>query len=166
VVGAVVEAVLAERFMEGRTDAGGAFQMAGMLPASRVRIWIGGKHDPFVAERIDVGIPGEGQVADAGVIRLLRGDELASRLDGWVGLFVARRGGRVLASAVSPWLPADRAGIQVGDVLVSIDGRDIAGFGPRAVAFLLRGPPKSSVALVVDAHDGGRRKLTLERVVR
>src|SRR5262249_17596274 len=88
VSGAVVEAVLAEKFMEGRTDASGAFQMAGMLPGTRVRIWVGGKHDPFVAERIDVGVPGEGQVADAGIIRLVRGDELASRLDGWVGLFV------------------------------------------------------------------------------
>jgi hypothetical protein len=166
VSGAVVEAVLAERFIEGRTDAGGTFQMAGMLPGTRVRIWVGGKHDPFVAERIDVGVPSEGQVADAGVIRLVRGDELASRLDGWVGLFVARRGGRVQVSAVSPWLPADRAGVQVGDWLVSIDGRDVAGLGPRAVAFLLRGPPLSSVALVVDGHDGTRRKLSLERVVR
>jgi hypothetical protein len=166
VSGAAVEAVLSERFMEGRTDASGTFQMAGMLPGTRVRIWVGGKHDPFVAERIDVGVPAEGQVADTGVIRLVRGDELASRLDGWVGLFVARRGNRVQVSAVSPWLPADRAGVQVGDWLVSIDGREVAGLGPRAVAFLLRGPPKSSVALVVDDHDGTRRKLSLERVVR
>jgi S1-C subfamily serine protease len=152
--------------MEGRTDGNGAFQMAGMAPATRVRVWIGGKHDPFVAERIDVGIPGEGQVADAGVVRLLRGDELAGRLDGWVGLFVARRGSRVIVSAVSPWLPADLAGIIVGDVLVSIDGREVGGFGPRAVAFLMRGPPKTSAALVIEAHDGTRRKLILERVLR
>ena len=32
---------------------------------------------PFVAERIDVAIPGEGQVADTGIVRLLRGDEMA-----------------------------------------------------------------------------------------
>ena len=50
--------------------------------------------------QFDIAIPGEGQKVDTGLVRLLPGDEMAPRLEGWVGLFVARRGGRVTVSAV------------------------------------------------------------------
>jgi hypothetical protein len=164
--GVVVEARLAGRYMEGSTDPIGTFRMAGMLPGTRVVVWIGGKRDPYIAERVEVAIPAVGPLAEAGVVRLLRGDELAERLDGWVGLFVARRSGHLTVSAVSPWLPAERAGIQVGDILISIDGRDVAGLGPRAVTFLLRGPAGTEAAVVAEDRVGVRRKLALQRVVR
>jgi hypothetical protein len=166
VVGVVVEARHAGKFMKGSSDAGGVFRMAGLIPGTRVVVWIGGKYDPYIAERIDVAVPAEGQKADTGLVRLLRGDEMGPRLDGWVGLFVTRRGGRVTVSAVTPWLPADRAGVMVGDVVVSINGRDTAGFGPRAATYLLRGPPSTSVSFVVEDHAAQRRKLTLDRVPR
>jgi hypothetical protein len=166
VAGTVVEARHAGKYMKANTDGSGAFRMVGMPPDTRVVVWIGGRHDPFVPERIDVAIPGEGQVADTGTVRLLRGDEMAPRLEGWVGLFASRKGGHVVVSAVSPWLPADRAGIQVGDALVSVDGRDLGGFGPRAATFLLRGPPGSSTSIVVEDSSKQRRKLTLQRLAR
>ena len=166
VAGTGVEARHAGRYMKGSTDGNGAFRMLGMLPGSRVVVWVGGKRDAFVPERIDVAIPGEGQVADTGVVRLLRGDEMAPRLDGWTGLFVTRRNHRVVVSAVSPWLPADRAGVGVGDAVLSIDGRDVTGFGPRAATFLLRGPAGGTAAIVVEDRTGTRHKLTLERVQR
>ena len=106
VVGTTIEARLAGKYMKGTTDGSGAFRMPGMAPSSKVVVWVGGRHDAFVEERIDVPIPGEGQVADTGTIRLLKGDEISPRLNGWVGLFVTRRSGRVIVSAVSPWLPA------------------------------------------------------------
>jgi hypothetical protein len=166
VAGVSVEARHESRYMKGSTDGNGAFRMAGLQPGSRVVVWIGGKRDPYIAERIDVAIPGEGQKAETGVVRLLRGDEMGPRLDGWVGLFVTRRSGRVMVSAVTPWLPADRAGVKVGDVMVSINGRDIAGFGPRAATYLLRGPPATPVSFVVEDHSAVRQRLTLERVAR
>jgi C-terminal processing protease CtpA/Prc len=79
---------------------------------------------------------------------------------------VTRRSGRVTVSAVSPWLPADRAGVVVGDALLSIDGRDLGGFGPRAATFLLRGPTGSTTSVVVESSSKERRKLALERVAR
>ena len=154
-------------FVEGRTDASGAFRIPGMLPGSRVVVWVGRNGDPFIDERIAVAMPVDGQVADAGTVRLLRGDELATRNSGWVGVFVTRRNGQLVLSAVSPWLPADEAGLEVGDQIAAIDGRDVTGLGPRAVTFLLRGPVGAPVTLSVRAHDDhDKRKLTLVRVLR
>jgi len=97
---------------------------------------------------------------------LLDGDELASRLDGWIGMYVARRGGQVKVTAVNAWVPANKAGIEAGDTVLSVDGRDVRGLGSRTVGFLLRGPSGSSVTLEVESGDGKRRKLTLTRVLR
>jgi hypothetical protein len=164
--GTAIEAHLGDSFMETSTDPAGAFRMSGLLPGTRVTVWVVGRPEVFVAECIDLAIPGEGETADAGVIRLLRGDELASRLDGWVGLFVSRRGRRNVVAAVSPWLPADRAGIEVGEVLLSVDGRDVAGLGPRATGFLLRGPVGTTASIVAQTRAGDLRKIALPRVLR
>jgi predicted metalloprotease with PDZ domain len=166
VVGATVEARLAGRFVETTSDGNGAFRMPGMPPGARVVLWVGGRRDPFIAERIDVVIPADGQTAELGALRLLRGDELATRLDGWAGLFVARRAGHIVVSAVSAWLPADLAGIEVGDTLVTVDGREVGVLGPRAVTFLLRGPTGSNATVEVQGRDGNRRTLSLPRVRR
>src|SRR5207244_13452669 len=113
-----------------------------------------------------VHIPGEGERANAGVIRLLRGDELAPTLNGWVGMFVARSGGRIVVRAVNPWLPAERAHIDVGDALLSIDGHDLSLLGSRAATFLLRGPVGSTTEVVTESADKTRRTLSLPRVAR
>jgi hypothetical protein len=164
--GISVEARLEERFVEGESDNDGTFKMPGMVPGSKVLVWIGGRRDRIVAERIDVKIPDGGAKADMGVVKLLTGDELDSHLDGWIGLYLTRKDGIVKVSAVNAWVPAYRAGIEVGDSVLSVNGRDIKGWGPRSVAFLLRGPSGSSVSLEVESGDGNRRKLTLNRVQR
>ncbi len=170
VAGTSIHVHHAGMFVGARTDASGAFHIPGMLPGSRVVVWVGRNGDPFVDERIAVSVPEEGQIAgqvvDAGTVKLLRGDELSSRLGGWVGVFVTRRSGQILASAVSPWLPADHAGLEVGDQILAIDGRDTTGLGPRAVTFLLRGPVGASVTLLVRTLDHDKRKLVLDRVLR
>ena len=164
--GVAVEAHLGASFMKTATDGFGFFRMPGILPGRRITVWIIGQTDTFVAERLDVTIPGEGDIIDAGVVRLLRGDELASHLEGWMGMFVSRRGQRNIVAAVSPWSPADRAGIEVGDVLLSIAGRDVEELGPRATGFLLRGPVGTRVGLSVQDRQGIVQKFQLERVLR
>jgi hypothetical protein len=165
-VGVAIEAHIGDSFMRAVSDSAGAFRMSGILPDRRISVWIIGRSDAFVAERIDVTSPGEGETVDAGVVRLLRGDELAAHLEGWMGVFVSRRGRRNVVAAVSPWSPADRAGLQVGDVLLSIEGRDVDGLGPRATGFLLRGPVGTKVTLAVQNRDGMVQRFQLERVLR
>jgi hypothetical protein len=166
VAGADVEVRLDRQYILSSSDDAGRFDIPGMVPGSHVVVWVGGKRGVFVDERTDVTIPDEGQVGDTGSIRLLRGDELADRMDGWVGLFVSRRNGHIVITSVNPWLPADRAGISVGDALISINGRDVSALGPRAVTFLLRGPPSSSVAIITQGGPDKRRDVVLQRVRR
>ena len=47
VAGTSIEARRAGQYMKGTTDGTGAFRMAGMLPGSRVVVWVGGKPDAF-----------------------------------------------------------------------------------------------------------------------
>lgn len=164
--GVSVEARLAGRFVEVESEADGTFIMSGMIPGSKVLVWIGGRRDRVVAERLDVRISDSGKTTDLGVVKLLPGDEQDSRLDGWIGIYVARRDDKIKVSAVNAWVPARSAGIEVGDTLLSVNGRDIKGLGPRNVAFLLRGLNGSSITLEVESGDGRRRQLTLKRVLR
>jgi len=166
IAGAIIDARLGDSFVEVETDAAGAFRMPGMLPGSRVTVWVVGRPDLYVAESMSITIPGEGETADTGVVRLIHGNETAARLQGWVGLFVTRRGHSNVVGAISPWLSADRAGIQVGDVLLSIDGHDVSNLGPRATSFLLRGPAGTKANIVAQDSQGTLRKVELDRIVR
>jgi PDZ domain len=163
--GTSVHAHHAGTFVETHTDDAGAFRIPGMLPTTRVSVWIGRRGDPFVDEHLEIAMPGDGQTAVAGTVRLLRGDELAPRLRGWVGVFVGRRAGHIVVSGVSPWLSADQAGLQLGDQILAVDGRDVTGLGPRAVAFLMRGAVGVALRLTVRTGSGEPRKLRLARVL-
>ena len=165
--GVTVETHVGDVFMRAVTDAAGNFRMTNIFTNRRLTVWLIGRSDAFVAERLELtSPPSDGDTLDAGVVRLLRGDELASHLEGWMGMFVTRRGRRNVVAAVSPWSPADRAGIQVGDVLLSIEGRDVGGLGPRAASFLLRGPVGSRSTVALQNRDGTVVRYQLERVLR
>jgi len=164
--GVTIEVHVGDAFMRTVTDPAGSFRMTNIFTNRRLTIWLIGRSDAFVAERLELTSSGEGETMDAGVVRLLRGDELASHLEGWMGMFVMRRGRRNVVAAVSPWSPADRAGIQVGDVLLSVEGRDVGGLGPRAASFLLRGPVGSRSTVALQNHDGTVVRYQLERVLR
>jgi hypothetical protein len=164
--GATIHAHSGGAYVEAYSDASGGFRVEGMPARSHAIIWVDRPGGAFIDERLEVAIGAEGQTSDAGTIRLLRGDELRAHSRGWVGLFVSRRGAQIVAGAVSAWLPADKAEIQVGDEILSIDGQDTAGLGPRAATFLLRGAVGTPTTIVVRAHGGAKRSVKLERVPR
>lgn len=166
VVNAIIEARMDSTYVETRTDAAGLFRIPGMVPTSRITIWVQSETNSFVAESAEVVLLGEGEITDAGTIHVLRGNEFGGNLGGWIGMFVGRRGGVLSVKAVNPWLPAERAGIQVGDRLLFVDGRDVRELGTRGINYLLRGPVGSKVTLVVQSNGAGSRKVTLERVQR
>jgi hypothetical protein len=58
--------------------------------------------------------------------------------------------------------PAEGAGIVVGDVIVTVDGGAV-GTNMDAAVGSIRGTPGTSVELGVEAEDGSRRQLTVER---
>ncbi len=60
--------------------------------------------------------------------------------------------------------PAKRAGIEVGDKIVAVNGESIAGVSSTESSNRIKGPPGTSVEItVVDAETGKRRDLEVER---
>jgi carboxyl-terminal processing protease len=81
-----------------------------------------------------------------------------------VGLTVneVKRGLRV--AAVLPDTPAERAGIEEGDLIVAVDGHSIKGVPSDVSTARIKGPPGTDVELrVVSADSGKSSTLTIER---
>lgn len=78
---------------------------------------------------------------------------------GGVGMLISRceSGGHVVVKTLTEGGAAASAGgrVAVGDVLVSVDGRDIRGLGTDAIARLITGPAGSSVELTLLRAGGG-----------
>jgi carboxyl-terminal processing protease len=90
-------------------------------------------------------------------------EEIAGRFSG-VGLSVTgvREGLRV--ASVFEGSPAERAGIEVGETIVSVNGRSIAGLDSNAATELIKGPEGTEVTIGVRAGKGGKPRR--ERLVR
>jgi carboxyl-terminal processing protease len=87
----------------------------------------------------------------------------AGRFSG-VGLTVTgvERGLRV--ADVLPGTPAERAGIEEGDLIIAVDGRSLAGVPAEVSTGRIKGPPGTQVELRVVSGSGGRsRNVRLER---
>jgi len=79
--------------------------------------------------------------------------EQQSRVRGYyagIGIEVAVRDSALRVVAPIEESPADHAGLQSGDVLVAIDGRELSAVDPVQAVDLLRGPEGSVVRLTVD----------------
>ncbi|HEX2233186.1 MAG TPA: S41 family peptidase [Thermoleophilaceae bacterium] len=90
-------------------------------------------------------------------------ESVEGEFDG-VGMTVEedRRGLRVLN--VFDGSPARRAGIEAGDLVVSVNGRSIAGVTSEVATARIKGPPGTGVRLeVVTPSSGRRRELRLTR---
>jgi carboxyl-terminal processing protease len=90
-------------------------------------------------------------------------EQIEGRFSG-IGLSVvpAKRGLR--ATEVFPDSPAARAGIEPGDVIVSVDGKPIARESSAEATERIKGPEGTEVTIEVrDAKTGKVRKLTLTR---
>lgn len=80
-----------------------------------------------------------------------------------IGLAVTgiRQGLRV--AQVYEGTPAERAGIEEGDLIVAVEGRSIAGESAEASTARIKGPPGTEVTIVVRTPGEGSRELTVER---
>jgi carboxyl-terminal processing protease len=79
-----------------------------------------------------------------------------------VGLSVDQREGWIVVTATRAGSPADRAGIQVGDRLVELDGQSMKGWSFDEARNALRGPIGSALALSIE-RNGAKIPLKLER---
>lgn len=114
-------------------------------------------HDDYVEE---LSWPKIVRASIRGAVQGLDGDSTVLEADappragsaaaaGDVGLALTRRDGGLVVVAAPAGLPAQGAGIQSGDRILTLDGEAVAAAPPDAVARRLRGRPGSQVALTV-----------------
>jgi len=69
---------------------------------------------------------------------------------GGIGALIRKKGDYVVISQPYEHFPADKAGLQVGDKILEIDGRSAKGFDAAQVSALLKGDPGTKVNLKVE----------------
>ena len=79
-----------------------------------------------------------------------------------VGMDVYRESPERLVCLPHPGSPASRAGVNTGDLLISVDRKPVAGLPLVAVGNMVRGPVGSSVSLGLQTP-GGKRRISIER---
>jgi carboxyl-terminal processing protease len=90
-------------------------------------------------------------------------EQIEGRFSG-VGLSVVEVPKGLRVAEVFPRSPAEEAGIEVGDTIVSVEGKSIAGKSSDESTKLIKGPEGTQVTLGVrDAKSGRTRKLTVTR---
>ena len=91
---------------------------------------------------------------------------------GGIGVVVSSERGRVVITEVTEDSPADRAGLEAGDIIEKVDGEDTSEFSFSQVVAMVRGKVGTSVELTVLTKEGDkqktvkvdRKKITLETV--
>ena len=90
-------------------------------------------------------------------------EEIEGRFSG-IGLTVTGQKDGLRVETVFKRSPAERAGIEVGETIVSVDGRSIAGLDSTSATELIKGPEGSEVTVGVRGPKSGRtRQLSLTR---
>ena len=83
---------------------------------------------------------------------------------GGIGVLISPRTDRVLIEDVLPDGPAERAGLEPGDVITRVDGAEVAGLPLEEVVSILRGEPGTQVVVTVSRPDTEESlTFTLER---
>jgi carboxyl-terminal processing protease len=90
-------------------------------------------------------------------------EEISGRFSG-IGMAVTEVDKGLRVSRVFKGSPADRAGIEVGDVIVSVNGHSLAGVDSGKAAERIKGPEGTQVKVgVLDPKSGRERVLTITR---
>ncbi|MBX6378024.1 MAG: PDZ domain-containing protein, partial [Clostridia bacterium] len=89
-------------------------------------------------------------------------DDLEGHVAG-VGVVIERQEEGITVVSVLPNTPAERAGLQPGDRLEAVDGRELSGLTAEEAARLIRGPVGSRVVLQVRRGDAPPFTVTVER---
>ena len=82
-----------------------------------------------------------------------------------IGIEFARQGSDVVLTQIRPNTPAERARLRVGDLLISADGRSLAGLGHTGRSYMVAGPAGKPITLLVQSAGASPRPVTLVRDV-
>jgi len=82
---------------------------------------------------------------------------------GGIGVTINIEGQSTTILHVHEGSPAERAGLQQGDIILSVDGTRLAGLGLDEVVLLVRGPTGTSVELTVERSGQPRLTFSIKR---
>jgi hypothetical protein len=157
------KALIIERLAKTKTLVGadGSFDIVGLPPGPLDLFVVADGYFPYQRWVI---LPEPGARADVGTIRLVRQTRSSMIAPGSTGLDICNTEGRDFVLRCWPDSPCDVAGVQVGDELVAIDGKDMTGVGAWAAIALLGGEPNTTVEVTVRSPSGqNQRTVRLER---
>jgi hypothetical protein len=164
IANADIEAWMGTKSVEAQSDAEGRFKIEGLVPGSRINLWITAA-PTFVQERTEVAVPAQRPDFQS-TFRMLSRSAVTGTVDGGAGLFLTRRGSRTVVTGLAAFGPAERGGVRVGDAIVSVGKRKVSDLGPGAIDYLLRGPIGSQVEISVQTGSDPPRKIVLQRSAR
>jgi carboxyl-terminal processing protease len=124
--------------------------------------------DPLTLERGAVSGMAD-SLNDPGHTGYLTPDQVKSRDESLSGTFVGigavldQQNGALVIVRVLHDSPAERAGVQAGDQIVSVDGVKVEGMTVDEVVTRVRGPEGSDVTLELKSPSGATRTLTITR---
>jgi hypothetical protein len=150
------------------SDAAGAFALTGQIPGRTLRVSVTaqGEYLPNVRE---IPVPTDRDSLDLRPFRMMsvwalgREGLEGARPAGEAGIRVADRENGVVVEDVSLGSSASRLGLQPGDRILAVDGRDVGGLGTWAIDVLLRGPTGSTFQMSLVGPSGSPRTVVLER---
>ena len=86
---------------------------------------------------------------------------------GGIGALIRQKDDYVRIAQPYQGSPADKAGLKIGDKILSIEGEDTKGWDPAQISSALKGTPNTTVRIVIERLIGGEHDtltLTRERV--
>jgi carboxyl-terminal processing protease len=94
-------------------------------------------------------------------------DTIATGSFDGIGATVSQQNNEIVIVAPIKDTPAERAGLQAGDVILSVDGEDVTGWSVDRAVLRIRGPKGSQVTINIRHPDGKTQeyKLTREQVL-
>jgi hypothetical protein len=147
--------------LRGETDAQGAFRIASVPVVSGTLATVTAPERTHVPQSFDLP-PGRDGRVDVGTIRVLKFDPSKPNR-GRIGLNFGERDGKMVINDVLPETAAARAGVRVGDVLISVDGHGLIADRAAATAALRPRDPEQEIQLVVQTPGQAPRTLTVKR---
>ena len=89
-------------------------------------------------------------------------DDFSGAFQG-IGATVARQDNYVVIVHPLPGTPAERAGLEAGDIILAVDGEDAEGWTVDKAVLVIRGPRGSSVDLTIRKGNGDEIVVTIVR---
>jgi S1-C subfamily serine protease len=159
--GMLVEIRAGALALDATTDAQGVFQVANVPTLPGVTASVGPRSERTHLFQSFTIPPARDGHADVGTIKLIRADPRNPN-KGRIGIDFNERNGKLVINSVVAGTPAAGAGIRVGDVLISVDGKT----DPAAVPGALRpNDPGREIKIVVQTPGQEARAITLKRVM-